>query len=55
MLHSSLPVTSSCCYERIIFSFDYERITFSFDYKWIIFSCNDDGGLSEYNIPNPQP
>ena len=46
MPHNTLPVTFSFCYEWTIFSFDYEWIIFSFDY---------DGGLSDYNSPNPQP
>ena len=55
MPHNALPVTSSCCYERISFSFDYEWTIFSFDYKWTIFSFDSDGGLSDYNTPDPQP
>ena len=63
MRHNSLPVTFSCDYEWFTFSCDYEWITFScdfewftfsFDYEWITFSGDDDGGLSDYNIPDHQ-
>ena len=46
MPHNALPITSSC---------GYERISFSFDYEWTIFSSDYNGGLSDYNSPDPQP